>query len=384
MHRPPRHRLLAAFVVSATLCAPAVAFAQLHLSLWHPISTNSDPHAHANLALSVFQSRIGQLHGIGIHPFVSQVSGDAAGLSFVGAYSQVGGDMKGFQGTWGIAAVGGDVKGFQSAFIGNFVDGGVTGLQSAFVVNRVRGDTRGVQFAGFINTNSGATRGIQVSSVANVSEGPVHGFQVAAGINLATQSMQGLQIGLGNLAGDADGSQIGFYNVSSTASGMQIGAINYAGTNTGIPFGVINLSPNSGRTEAVAYASTFSAANLGIRTTVNRWQSTFAAGGIDLEGDVSTSAFLSWFYGYRFPLGDKAGLAVDAGFTHVMPQVSDDPTENDRLHYAISFRALPEVRLSDAVSLFGGPGVTRIYNAYAGNSGHSDEFLGTLGLAVKL
>src|SRR6185503_8745450 len=103
---------------------------------------------------------------------------------------------------------------------------------------------------------------------------PVHGIQLAAGINLATRSMQGLQIGLGNLAGEVDGSQIGFYNVASTSTGLQLGVINFAGTNTGIPFGVINLSPNNGRLKAVAYASTFSAVNLGVRTTVNRWQST--------------------------------------------------------------------------------------------------------------
>ena len=46
--------------------------------------------------------------------------------------------------------------------------------------------------------------------------------------------------------------------------------------------------------------------------------------------------------------------------------------------------ALPEVRLSDSVALFGGPGVTKIYNAYEKDSGNSTEFLGTLGLAVKL
>jgi len=380
----PRHSRVATFLVCAALCTPAVASAQLHLSLWHPISTNPDPNAHANVALSVFHSRIGQLHGLGLHPFVSQVSGDLVGYSLTGAYSRVGGDVKGVQDTWGIASVGGDVKGLQFAFVGNFVEGGVSGIQSSFVVNRVKKDVRGIQLAGFINSNGGQTRGLQASSVANVSEGPVHGVQVAAGINLATQSMQGLQIGLGNLAGEVDGSQIGFYNVASTATGLQLGVINFAGTNTGIPFGVINLSPNSGRFEAVAYASTFSAVNLGVRTTVNRWQSTFAAGGIDLEGDVSTAAFLTWAYGYRIPLGAKAGLAIDAGFTHVMPEVSDDVTENDRLHYGISFRALPEVRLSDAVSLFGGPGVTKIYNAYEKDSGNSTEFLGTLGLAVKL
>jgi len=381
---PSRHLPRAAFLVCALLCAPAVASAQLHLSLWHPISTNPDPNAHANVALSVFHSRIGELHGVGIHPFVSTVSGDAVGLSFVGAYGRVGGDMKGIQDTWGIASVGGDVKGLQLAFIGSFVDGGVTGLQSSFVVNRVKGDTRGIQLAGFVNTNGGETRGLQVSSVSNVSEGPVHGVQIAAGINLATKSMQGLQIGLGNLAGDVDGSQLGFYNVASTSSGLQFGVINFANTNTGIPFGVINLSPNSGRLEAVAYTSTLSAVNLGVRTTVNRWQSTFAAGGIDLQGDVSTAAFLTWAYGYRIPLGAKAGLAIDAGFTHIMPEKSDDPGENDLLHYAISFRALPEVRLSDAVSVFGGPGVTEIYNAYKKDAGNSTEFLGTLGLAVKL
>jgi hypothetical protein len=86
--------------------------------------------------------------------------------------------------------------------------------------------------------------------------------------------MRGLQIGLGNMAGSIDGTQIGFYNVSSHSTGLQLGVINYAGTHDGIPFGVVNLSPKSGTAEAVVYGSTLSAANAGVRTTVNGWQST--------------------------------------------------------------------------------------------------------------
>ena len=378
-----RFRLLTLFILIALPFAPAIAAAQVHLSLFHPVSTNPSPDAHANLALSIFQSRIGELNGIALHPLVSEVSGPARGFQATGAFVLVRGPMKGIQLTGGIASVHGEMRGLSLAGIGQFTREGMRGIQLAGVVNAPRGDVRGLQAAGFVNMNGGATNGLQFSSVANVSEGPVQGLQVAAGVNLAQDTMRGLQIALGNMAGTIDGSQIGFYNVASQATGLQLGAINYAGTNSGIPIGILNLSPRSGQVEGVLYASTLSAVNLGVRTTVNGWQSTFAAGGIDLEGDVSTAAFLTWAYGRQIPLGETWSLGADFGWSHIMPEKSDDPLENDRLHFALSFRLLPEVRLSPAVSLFAGPGVTTIFDRYSSSAGSHTEFLGTAGLAVN-
>ena len=66
-----------------------------------------------------------------------------------------------------------------------------------------------------------------------------------------------------------------------------------------------------------------------------------------------------------------------------MPKQSDDPLENDRLHFALSFRVLPEVRLGDSFALFAGPGVTTIFDHYSRSAGSKTEVLATAGLAVR-
>lgn len=382
MGRPSPTNFLASFLVLTASLTSATAEAQVHLSLFHPVSTNTSPDAHANLSLSIFQSRIGELNGIGLHPFVSEVSGSASFLQVTGAFVLVRGPASGIQLTGGVASVHGTMKGLQVAGIGSFVKEDVRGIQVAGIVNAPRGAMRGFQAAGFVNMNGGETRGLQVSSVANISEGPARGLQIA-GVNLAQETMRGLQIGLGNMAGSIDGTQIGLYNVSSNSSGLQLGVINYAGTHEGIPFGVLNLSPKSGTIDAVAYGSTLSAVNAGVRTTVNGWQSTFAVGGGDLEGDIETAGFLTWAYGYRVGSSNTFSVGMDFGWSHVMPEKSNDPLENDRLHPALSFRLLPELRLSDGVSLFAGPGATLILDEYSMHAGSRTEVLATAGLAVR-
>src|SRR6187549_3416450 len=103
MGRPSPSKLLASFLALTAALASATAEAQVHLSLFHPVSTNSSPDAHANLALSIFQSRIGELDGIGLHPFVSEVSGPASFLQVTGVFSLVRGSMSGIQLTGGVA-----------------------------------------------------------------------------------------------------------------------------------------------------------------------------------------------------------------------------------------------------------------------------------------
>ena len=120
-----------------------------------------------------------------------------------------------------------------------------------------------------------------------------------------------------------------------------------------------------------------------MRTTVNGWQSTVAGGYGDLEGDVSTAGFVTWAYGYRIGSHNTLSLGFDFGWSHVMPEKSEDPLENDRLHPALSFRLLPEVRLSDGISLFAGPGATLILDEYSMHADSRTEVLGVAGLAVR-
>jgi hypothetical protein len=355
----------------------------VHLSLFHPISTNSDPNVNTNFALSIIQSRTGALHGVGLHAIVSENSGDVGGVLLTGAYARVHGNAAGLVSSMLGTSVGGDMKGFQSAWIFDFNDGSMRGLQAAGLLNFNRRDMSGIQLSGILNSNGGRSGFLQVATVANASGGKVGGLQVAGFMNIAQTGIDGVQVAVGNLATDTRGAQIGMFNRAGAMRGLQVGVANRAEENFGVPIGPVNLSRKNGRAEVVLFGSTFSAVNVGIRTEVHRFSSMLTAGGIDLEGDVETAGFLTWNYGYRFPLGSKCGLITDAGMTHVMPKKSDDPTENDQLHYGLMARALLEYRPSQHVGLFGGPGVTQIYENYGDHPAHESKMLWTLGLSVE-
>jgi hypothetical protein len=202
-------------------------------------------------------------------------------------------------------------------------------------------------------------------------------------MNIAQSGIRGIQVAAGNLATDTRGAQIGMMNRANEMRGLQVGVVNRSEELHGIPVGPVNLSRRNGRAEVVLFGSTFSAVNVGIRTEANRFSSMLTAGGVDLEGDVQTAGFLTWTWGYRFPLGSRCGLITDAGMTHVMPKKSDDPAENDALHYGLMARALLEYRPSQHVGLFGGPGVTQMYENYGDHPAHESKMLWTLGLSVE-
>jgi len=368
--------------------APTVAIAAgastpVHLSLFHPVSTNTNPNVNTNFALSLIQSRTGTLHGVGLHAIVSQNSGDVGGVLLTGAYARVHGNATGIISGMFATSVGGDMKGFQSAWIFNFNDASMSGIQMGGLLNFNRKDASGIQLAGILNSNGGKSGFFQVATVANASGGPVKGLQVAGFMNVAQTDLSGVQVAVGNLAVDARGAQIGMFNRAGTMHGVQLGVVNRAEENHGLPLGPINLSRKNGRAEMVLFGSTYSAVNVGIRTEVNHFSSMLTAGGIDLEGDVQTAGFLTWNYGYRFPVGNKCGLITDLGMTHVMPKKSDDPAENDALHYGLMARALIEYRPSEHVGLFGGPGVTQMYENYGDHPAHESKMLWTLGLSVE-
>ncbi|MGH7724978.1 MAG: hypothetical protein ACREOU_06070 [Candidatus Eiseniibacteriota bacterium] len=367
----------------AIVPAPARA-GVVHLSLFHPLSTNSDPNASAVLALSLVQSRIGALNGIGAHPVVSQVSDHAYGAQFAGVYSRVSGPVKGLTVSFfGLNSVGGSVDGAQLSGIVNLVESDMGGVQFAGTVNSVRGNLNGIQLATFVNLSGGRSGFLQVSTAGNISEGPFHGAQLSTFVNVGQQKVAGVQWGAGNIAGSLHGVQFGLLNFTTDNQGVQLGAVNISKPNGGVPIGLVNLSTETRAVEFAAFASTLSAVNVGVRTIVNGFQSTLTAGGLDLEGDVRESAFLTWNYGYRVPLGERFALGMDLGFAHIIPERTEDPDDHDDLHFAVLARALGEVRIGSRVGLLAGPGVARIYDAYSRSAGRETTLLLTGGLVVR-
>jgi hypothetical protein len=132
----------------------------------------------------------------------------------------------------------------------------------------------------------------------------------------------------------------------------------------------------------VTFGSTLAAVSTGVRTTVNGFHSMLTAGWGDLQGDVENSAFLAWHYGRGWRLADRWHLLADAGFVHIMPEKSNDPEKNDRLHYALQARLLAEMRIDREVSAFVGGGLSFVWDEYSSDASQETEPLIVAGFSL--
>ncbi len=175
----------------------------------------------------------------------------------------------------------------------------MSGFQGAGVVNVARGDVSGCQIASVVNTAGGSLDGAQISVV-----------------NVAGKS-RGAQLGVVNVAGDFKGLQAGVVNVAKEVRGAQLGVLNVAGEMKGVPIGLVNVSKNGGL-GPVAWWSSLTAANAGVRFRSGRFYSIIAAGGANREADdgIGKSVAAQFFYGFRIPL-ERWFVDCDAGFSHL-------------------------------------------------------------------
>ncbi len=365
-----RSPLIALF--SVALLAPAIGLAEpghhaVSLALLYPISTNQDPDISTNLRLSLLYGRVGSVHGIDLNGVAALTSRDVKGVQFNGLYSQVGGDMKGLQWTGAVNYVRGDVGGLQIAYLGNVNRGAVTGLQFGGLFNLVGGQLYGAQAAAVINTVDGDAGFIQWSGVAGSVGGDFEGFQASGGYAFVGGRMAGVQLALVNFATEMAGVQAGGANFTRQSGGLQLGAFNWAREQTGVPVGMVNAT-TGGEITWVTYASNLSPFNTGIETEVRGFYSMLTMGGHDSKGDVRDALVLTWNYGRAFPVANKTRIGADLGFSHYIPAKENDPTLNDRLHYAIQARGLVERRFGPRTAAFVGGGVARIYSDYSADA----------------
>ena len=333
------------------------------LAILYPLGTNQNPEVTTTAELSFCYGRVGALRGLALNGVASVVGHDVRGVQLTGVYSQVGGSVGGVQLTGVANYVRSEVRGLQMAGLANIDLGNVTGVQYGGLFNLVEGAFVGVQLASLMNIVETDFGTFQVSGLANAAGHDVHGLQLAGGYNFAGNELAGIQIGGVNMALEMYGAQIGIANFGRTAHGLQVGALNRVSEQKGVPVGLVNLAENA-EVDWVSYGSNLTAVNTGVRTTVRRFYSMLTAGTPDLQGDVADALVLTWNYGYLVGAGPIWSFGVDAGFAHYIPALSDDPGENDRLHWGLQARALAERRLSPKVRAFAGGGVSRIYSEY--------------------
>ncbi len=366
--------------VLALASTPFVSEAQPHhavnLSLWYPLSINSDPHATSNVRLALIHGRQGSVRGLDVTGIAGILHDDMRGLQLTGIYSHVGGAFRGVALTGFANYFTGEGRGLMWAPV-NLMMGEYQGLQLSAFVNYQLADLRGLQFSGAFNLVEGMMHGIQVSSFANATTEGLRGVQLAAGLNIATETSSGVQVATVNLSQIYSGIQVGFFNSSGTIDGVQIGALNWVGQHNGLPIGFVNIA-NNGNVDWVTYVTNVALLNTGVRTRVNDWVSVFSVGTNDIqsesedesnpEAEYDKTWTINWHFGRRFSISDKLDVTPDIGIVHIIPKANPDPAVNDRLQPAGQLRLIAEYRPGAKVAIFGGGGASLRFSEYSSDA----------------
>jgi hypothetical protein len=303
------------------------------------------------------------------------------GIQLTGVYSQTGNDMRGGVFTGGINYVGGNARGAQVAGLVNFNRSWFRGFQYATLFNFVQDYYVGVQWSSVFNL-ANADFKVQLASFANLTAGDLRGFQIG-GLNYANDSMRGAQIGALNFAVEFHGAQIGALNFAAEGRGAMIGVLNYMREFDGVPVGAVNWDETNGNADWSIYASNIALANTGLRTVVNRWVATAAVGIGDIEDERDDTLFLSWYYGYMYPLGQggKWWITPALGYVHVMPQTPEEGKTMD-LHFMLQALVKGEVKVSRVARVFLGGGVSVRFSEYSSKASTKTDPLIIAGVAL--
>jgi len=351
------------------------------LQLLHPIATSPNPETTTNFRLSIFYGRSGAIHGIDLNAIAGVTSADVTALQLTGLFASTGGIFRGMSFTGGISHLKGGGAGFQVSGLANYDEDVFAGLQMAGLLNYTSRGFAGAQVSAVMNLNDGGGTFLQASSVANVNAGPFAGAQVAFFINAANARMGGGQLALVNFAESLNGIQLGFLNLAHEFHGLQIGVLNLNNEFSGTPIGVINMDDHS-RKEWMFYGSNLSLANIGFRTVLNKWSSVLSTGYGDVQGDVEASLFLGWNFGRVIPLTERWDLTIDLGYQHIMPKKSNNPEENDRLHFSLQARALGEFHLNDSLGIVGAVGSSTVFDEYTSDADNKTDLLFSAGIVL--
>lgn len=271
-----------------------------------------------------------------------------------------------------------DMGGAQITGIGNIAGETAIGTQISGLWNYSGKDLKGIQVTGIVNIAGEKANGLQISSIGNYAGGGLNGAQVSL-INVAGAT-KGMQLGIVNVAGDTKGVQFSLINVAREMTGLQFGLINVAKEMHGLPVGLINIAGN-GQIGAVAWWSSLSTANLGIRFRINHFYTMLAAGGMNYDSedrDLKKSFNTQFFMGFRVDLWKflddedvrtgRMFADVDAGYVHL----DNDPIyggsgTSDRM--ALQGRLMVGYNIIDGLSVFGGGGASYLWDYGKFNKG---------------
>lgn len=246
----------------------------------------------------------------------------------------------------GLAGVSGEVRAAAVSGLANIVTRHAGGTTIAGLANLIGGDADGVQVAGLMNRTSHDSKGTQVAGILNTSEN-VSGAQIAGIANISRGSVNGLQIaGLFNKASEVHSQLAGLFNKATRVKGVQLSGLVNIADSSDYPIGFINVIGNGEM-------------NLGLSTDESlNTIAFFRSGGRVLYGIIGIGYHLgSSRHLYALQTGIGAHL-LSSGNRFRLNAEASSLTLTDFKHghaYRYSFSVLPELHLTDRLSVFLGP-----------------------------
>jgi hypothetical protein len=192
-----------------------------------------------------------------------------------------------------------------------------------------------------------------------------------------------MQVGAGSFASHVHGVQASLVNLAGDVRGTQVGIVNLCQQLDGVPVGLVNLCEENGEIDWLVLASNLAVISVGVRTGINGVYSMLTAGVIDLHDDRSNTLLLDWHYGWATQITPRLRLGGDLGFVHFIPNPSDDPQVNDRLHFAVQPRIMAEQHVGKRLRVLGGAGASVIWNEYSKQAAPETEPLVVLGISFQ-
>lgn len=320
-----------------------------------------------NLSINILAGYNGGLKGAEFGGFANILGGDMDGVQLAG-YTNINIKRgKGFQGAGILNYNHREFKGAQLSGYANVALANSSGIQGSGFANVVRGNYRGAQLAGFANVVTDSIDGFQCAGFANYSmsnsKGQISGFsnfnfsdtkgpQISGFGNINNGNLKGIQLaGFANInTGKINGAQVsGFFNYTKKLSGVQLGVFNYVDSlEKGASIGVISFVRNGyHKFEISGNESMYGV--LSYKTGTNSFYNIISVGGAVKDDKI----YWGWGYGVGtiVPLKGRFDLNLEA----TCFQVNEDEWTVDRLNLHNRINASVSVRLSDNLTVFGGP-----------------------------
>lgn len=245
--------------------------------------------------------------------------------------------------------------------------GGITGGAAAGIANIIKKDVYGTTLAGIGNTIGGNANGALFSGIYTIVRKDMTGVQFAGICNITTDVNGYQTAGIFNKAEKVNGIQIaGIFNRSTTIRGVQLsGLINRATKVKGVQLsGLINLADSSDY--PIGFINLIKQGDKNIMLSTDASLNTmlsFQSGGRVLYGSIGLGYKLNSDY-HLFLLEVAIGahlLNIKDVFlfnTEAAQLVASDFTKGHLYRY--SLRMLPEIKLTNRLSILAGPSANLI------------------------